>query len=228
MTLKAAWSHHAQFLLEPEAHRLYRRMLNAPWSRPDAENMSACHFGLSYSQSAGGVPGEKPNIPDFLMALGERIAVHTKMPTNYVQCHRADLNGQVRPHRDPAGVIVPMLTVGAERTFRVGGDYPNDIPKFRRPIECHHPAAEVLMRSGDLLVFNGGRVAHSMHVAARDVNFQANGCAYRVSILFRWTTAIMRAMGPDRRKWSASQVQEHEAEYQAMQIQERQMQPSLF
>ena len=94
--------------------------------------MSACHFGLSYSQQAGGVRGEIPTIPDFLTALADRVALQTKMPTNYVQCHRADVTGHRAPaDRDPSGMIVPMLTLGTARTFRVGGVYDESLLKYR-------------------------------------------------------------------------------------------------
>jgi hypothetical protein len=233
MKTKNNWNHQSSFLTGPDADRLYRRMLIAPWSQPDADKMSACVFGLTYTQGGGGARGESPNIPDFLKALAERVAwhQHVQMPSNYIQCHRASPSGIVQPHRDPSGMIVPMLTLGQERTFRVGGDYPNAIPKTQRPVECHHPDEEILMKSGDLLVFNGGRTAHSMFPAERDSQFNANGCDYRISILFRWTTSIMRSMGPDRRRWSPMQMQQHETEYAAARekfLEEHQMQESLF
>ena len=137
----------------------------------------------------------------------------------------------VRPHRDPRGMIVPMLTLGHERTFRVGGDYDDSIPKVRRPVEYHRPEKEILMRHGDLLTFIGNRTAHSMFVAAKDPNFNANGYEYRISILFRWTTRVMREMGPARKNWSLAQVQQHEDEYRAVQekwIREHQAQGVLF
>jgi hypothetical protein len=115
-------------------------------------------------------------------------------------------------------MIVPMLTVGAERTFRVGGIYPDDIPKRKRAVESHIPAEEILMKSGDLLTFNGGKTAHSMYPAAQDPNFNANGYEYRISILFRWTTGVMRTMGPNRMNWSLKQIQQHEDEYCAAQV----------
>jgi hypothetical protein len=93
------------------------------------------------------------------------------------------------------------------------------------------PDEEILMRHGDLLIFNGGRVAHSMHVADKDPRFNRNGYDFRISILFRWTTSITWEMGPDRRNWSPAQIQQHEREYTAARVRwtaEHQMQPSLF
>src|SRR5207245_7404818 len=98
----------------------------------------------------------------------------------------------------------------------VGGTYPDDdLPQHERSVESHRPAKEFLMRQGDLLVFNGGRTAHSMFIAAKDAQFNAKGCAYRISILFRFTTSIVRLMGPDRRRWLPLQIQQHEQEYRA-------------
>lgn len=231
-TTKTDWSHNAQFIGGTDAVRLYRRMLNAPWSQPDAEKSSACYFGLSYTQTAGGRSDEHPNIPDFLKALAERVALHTKMPVNYVQCRRMAVGGRVNPHNDPSGMIVPMLTVGAERTFRVGGDYTTrNISQVQRPVESHSPEAEYLLKAGDLLVFNGGRVVHSMFPAARDAKFKPNGCDYRISILFRYTTAVMRTLGSRRKYWTPAQIQQHETEYRSVQdcfLAEHQAQPSLF
>jgi hypothetical protein len=226
-----AWSHESRFLSATAADEVYRRMVTAAWSRPDGEGLSAIHFGLSYTQGDGAVCSEIPTIPDFLNVLAERISLSAKMPCNYVQCHCMDPIGQVRPHRDPAGMIVPMLTLGQARTFRVGGNYPEDVPKVLRAVESHKPEAEILMQHGDLLTFNGGRTAHSMFPARKDDQFKANGYDYRISILFRWTTSIMRALGPNRARWSPTQIEQHEREYAAAQKNWMDMhaaQPSLF
>ena len=232
MSPKKGWSHHAAFLIGPDAEHLYRRMMRLPWPQPDGnEATSACHFGSSYSQVADGARGEITAIPDFLKALADKIAMHVSMPVNYVQCHRMTADGFVRPHFDPSGMIVPMLTLGQARTFRVGGTFPYGGSQSQRPVECHKPAEQILMRHGDLLVFNGGRTAHSMFPAIQDLESVVGGYDFRISILFRWTTSIMRAMGPNRTKWSLPQVQRHESEYAAARknfLGEHPMQPSLF
>jgi hypothetical protein len=154
------------------------------------------------------------------------------MSVNYIQCRRMGVDAQVHPHRDPSGMIVPMLTVGQERVFRVGGSYPDGISKqSERPVESHRPEKEFLMRHGDLLVFNGGRTAHSMFIAAKEAQFNAKGYEYRISILFRFTTSIMRLMGPNRQRWSQKQISQHEAEYRATRekfLEEHQTQMKLF
>lgn len=226
------WTHYAQFLDATDAANIYRRMLLAPWSIPDADS-SRILYGLSYQQQGGGKLGEILTIPDFLTTLADRVAdnKHVQMPSNYIQCRRMDAAAQVHPHRDPSGMIVPMLTLGQERTFRVGGTYPEGLPQQQRPVESHIPEEEIPMRHGDLLVFNGGRTAHSMFPADKDPRFNRNGFDFRISILFRWTTSIVRAMGPNRMKWTPSQVQEHEREYKTVRenfMDEHQAQLSLF
>ena len=229
---KKDWSNHARFLSASESDDLYRRMTQLHWSIPKSRDEAAfIAFGLSYSQGPGGVREEIPAIPDFLKRAADKIALHVSLSANYIQCHRMTVDGLVRPHHDPSGMIVPMLTLGQERTFRVGGTFPYNVPKARRPVECHKPEAEILMRQGDLLVFNGGRTAHSMFDAARDSQSVIGGYHFRISILFRYTTAVMRAMGPDRRKWSPGQVQQHEAEYRLARenfLEARQAQGVLF
>jgi hypothetical protein len=228
------WTH-SKVLGTDEADALYRALLPLRWPIPDKdEKSSAIYYGLSYTLSGGARPNEIPIIPPGFKKLADRIAVHpdVRMPVNYVQCHRTGPDGEVNPHRDPAGMIVPMLTVGQERTFRVGGTYPdNDLPQNDRPVESHIPAEDFLMRQGDLLVFNGGRTAHSMFIAAKDAQFNAKGCAYRISILFRWTTSIVRLMGPNRLRWSLLQIQQHEQEYRVARenfLEEHQPQMKLF
>jgi len=234
MTSKKPWSHDSPFLLGSAAVQLYRRMMLAPWRTCDGdENEQAIHYGLSYTQGPDGQDGEIPVIPDFLKALAERVAEnkHVQMPANYIQCHRMGPDAQVQAHHDPTGMIVPTVTLGQERTFRVGGTYDDSIRKTDRTAECHIPEEEYLMKAGDLLTFIGNRTAHSMDFASKDPNFNANGYDYRISILFRWTTRVMREMGPVRKNWSRWQVEQHEDEYRAVQekwIREHQAQGVLF
>jgi hypothetical protein len=234
MTAAKDWTH-SKFLGADEADAVYRALLPLRWPIPDKdEKSSAILYGLSYQQGGGARPNEIPVIPGDLKKLADRVAVHpdVRMPVNYIQCHRMGVDAQVHPHRDPSGMIVPMLTVGQERTFRVGGTYPDDdLPQHKRPVESHRPAEEFLMRQGDLLVFNGGRTAHSMFIAAKDAQFNANGYDYRFSLLFRFTTSIMRSRGANRRRWSPLQIQQHDTEYRAARekfLEEHQPQMKLF
>jgi hypothetical protein len=67
----------------------------------------------------------------------------------------------------------------------------------------HVPEDKYLLRRGSLLVFEGGQTFHSMDPADGDKDPQANlkDFPYRISILFRWTTSIMREHGA--KKYSA-------------------------
>ena len=65
------------------------------------------------------------------------------------------------------------------------------MPQSRRRVELHKPGAEVLMNHGDLLVFTGGNIIHSMFPAEPDPAHE-----YRYSFLFRYTTDAMREFGP--------------------------------
>jgi hypothetical protein len=68
------------------------------------------------------------------------------------------------------------------------------------------------MHHGDLLVFNGGKTTHSMVLADADPNFNANGYEWRISILFRWTTDIMRKCGPGKEANQAGQPKQYRAD----------------
>lgn len=96
-------------------------------------------------------------------------------------------------------MIVPMLTLGQARTFRVGGTMPQAYYRMRqnqRKVEAHIPAEEIVMNHGDLLIFTGGQVVHSMFAAKDDTKFNQNGFDCRYSLLFRWTTDATRQHGP--------------------------------
>ena len=67
---------------------------------------------------------EHPIPPAILVPIADGITTVTRKQVNYIQCHRMGLEAVVRPHRDPAGMIVPMLTVGQGRAFRYGGTMP--------------------------------------------------------------------------------------------------------
>jgi hypothetical protein len=185
-----------RFLAKEAADVLYLQMMSLPWTGPEEQHGFELHFGKSYGRAAGGCKGEIPQIPEFLATFARQIEATTKTPVNYVQCHKYGVDQPVRPHHDPAGMVVPMLVVGQERTFRVGGE---SITPFqaqdKHPVENHQPAEELLMRHGSLLVFNGGRVWHSMFPATQDKRFNPNGYQWRFSILFRWTTDVLRDYG---------------------------------
>lgn len=180
--MKAAeWSYLPKFLTTKEADELYGRCLSLPWEKEgepwQGEEKFACHFGVSYSKNGGPREKEIPEIPAFLWALAQKVSKETKHPVNYVQCHRAAPEHIVNSHRDPAGMCVPMICVGQERTFHINSQ-------------------EKLLQHGSLLIFNGGKIRHSMQPAEKDSKFNANGSKYRISLLFRYTTPSMREHGP--------------------------------
>lgn len=201
---KKPWELH-QLLSKPEADELYQKMMAQPWRphRNDGEDAFAVDFGVSYDHGGGACEHEVPDIPDFLRTLADRISAVTKTPINYIQCHKFGPASEVKPHKDPKDMIVPMLVVGQERTFRVGGTVVSKTGETLRmwrqqvtPPERHVPEQEQLLRHGSLLIFNGGQVTHSMFPAAQDSHFNANGCDCRISIIFRYTTVAMREHGP--------------------------------
>jgi hypothetical protein len=65
------------------------------------------------------------------------------------------------------------------------------------------------MKHGDLLVFIGGNVIHSMFPATKDVNLNRNGCDWRISLLFRWTTPAMAKYGAGQRAKNAGTRQQY-------------------
>jgi hypothetical protein len=191
------WIYIPQFLSHQEADSLYAAMGEFPWLLSD-DGKYGVHFGRSYA--AGGKSTiEHPIPPAILLPVADRVAAVAHKQSNYIQCHRMSPDAIVRPHRDPAGMIVPMLTLGQSRTFRVGGTMPQSYylkRQSQRKIEEHIPAAEIVMNHGDLLIFNGGRIIHSMFANKDDPNFKPNGFDWRYSLLFRWTTDAMRQHGP--------------------------------
>jgi hypothetical protein len=119
------WSLH-DFLSTTEATLLYDQMMEQPWTSHKENHptdASALYYGVSYQKKGGARPDEIPEIPDFLKALADRVSIRldVRAPVNYIQCHRYGPSVPVTTHSDPTGMIVPMLVVGQERTFQVGG-----------------------------------------------------------------------------------------------------------
>lgn len=191
-----------EICLDPDAAtELYNAMVDLPESRR-SENEDglafAINYGLSYTQTGGARDGEMSEIPSFLKDHADKISSLVGMPVNYIQCHKWASNVPCHPHRDPSGMVVPMLVLGQERVFRVGGTMPQQYYRTRqrqRPVECHTPEQQILLRHGSLLTFNGGKVLHSMFSADKDAQFNTNGFEWRISILFRYTTPAMRQFG---------------------------------
>jgi len=206
------WIYIPQFLSRQEADSLYAAMGEFPWLLSD-EGKSSVHFGKSYGAN-GKLHVEHPIHPIFL-PVADRIAAVAHKRCNYLQAHCMGLEAVVRPHRDPAGMIVPMLTFGQGRTFRYGGTMPQSYywkRQSQRKIEEHIPAEEVVMNHGDLLLFNGGRIIHSMFAAKDDPNFNPNGFDWRYSLLFRWTTDAMREHGPGDKARKAGHDEQYKNE----------------
>jgi hypothetical protein len=115
---KGEWQYIPKFLSAKESDELYDRCLLLPWEREgepwQGEEKFAVHYGVSYSKNGGPREKEIPEIPGFLRVLADRIAAETKVPVNYVQCHRASPEHKVRKHPDPSGMVVPMIVVGPE------------------------------------------------------------------------------------------------------------------
>ncbi|MGC2707211.1 MAG: hypothetical protein WA361_22060 [Candidatus Acidiferrales bacterium] len=194
-----------------EADTLFQKMLQQKWGDGLDGSKTSIHYGCSYTMYGGAADGEIPEIPSFLAAdIIPRLERQIQMPINYVQCHNYDPSKTVHPHKDPAGMIVPMLAMGQERTFRVGGTMPKwayQFPQLRRKIEDHVPEKEILLDHGRILTFNGGKILHSMLPADCDPQFRANGCDTRITLLFRYTTPAMRKFGCNKNLESQQQYQ---------------------
>ena len=209
------WIHIEGFLNKQEADALYDKAASFPWATDGKEGdgkeaKEAAYFGKSYP-APGGKPRIEHETDPALLPLAERVAEAAHWSVNYVQCHRMAPDAIVRPHRDPAGIVVPMLTLGQARTFRVGGTIPQHQRQSQRPLEAHAFDEEIVMNHGDLLIFTGGAVAHSMVAAKDDPNFAPNGFDHRVSVLFRYTTDAMRQHGPGKKAREAG----HDEQYKA-------------
>ena len=206
------WIYIQQFLTLEEADLLYDSMAEFPWSLPDQGEYSV-HFGKSFG--AGGKLLEEHPAHPVLLRFADRVAAVAKKRCNYIQCHRMGLDAIVRPHKDPAGMIVPMLTLGQARPFRVGGTMPQGYyctRQSQRKIEAHIPAEEIVMNHGDLLIFNGGHVLHSMFPAKDDSNFNPGPFDWRYSLLFRWTTDAIRQYGPGDKARKAGHDEQYKKE----------------
>ena len=191
------YEHITLFLTKEEADQFYDTLMKQDCWIDNGDGSATLNFGYTYSRG-GPAKGEIPDIPDFLRKLADRISHYTKHPVNYVQVHRFEPEHPVLPHYDPRGMCVSMTTLGQERSFQVGDDGTSKKPTGRqknRKVEDHSPESRLLMRHGDLLVFTGNKVLHSMVPASKDQQFNPNGYAYRISILFRYTTEAMREFG---------------------------------
>jgi hypothetical protein len=207
------WVHIPGFLSQQEADDLYAALVKLPW-RNVGNDKSQINFAKAYG--GGGKDSTEHPINPFLLPYIARVAPTANAPSNFVKCHRMGPNGIVTPHLDPSGMIVPMLTVGQARTFRVGGEVPKRwllVKQAKRPMEVQVGVGEteVVMNPGDLLIFNGGRTWHSMDTASNDKSFNPNGHEWRFSLLFRWTTDAMREHGPG----NAARKAGHNKQYKA-------------
>lgn len=225
-----AWKHYPSFLQtffsQSYADRLYESMLAKPWQPHPNDGLGAyaLYYGTPYGgQSAnGGVKnGAKPILPG-LQNLADKVSSVSKSPVNYIQCHLFAPGVPVRPHFDPGGMIVPMLTIGQERTFRVGGTMPaeyyndkkhpeNYVEQKNRDVSKHIPVDNYLMKSGDLLGFIGGNTIHSMFPASQDSASNLKNRDWRISIIFRYTTDAMRNYGPGSRANKAGTKEQYKA-----------------
>lgn len=190
------YEHTSSFLTKEESNELYASMLPLSWTVKE-DGRAELDYGYTYSRG-GAINTEISQIPEFLVRLADKVSATTSHPVNYIQVHRFSPEHLVRPHYDPRGMCVPMITVGQERTFRVGetdGGKSLTGKQENRNVEDHSPESEILMRHGDLLVFTGNKVCHSMYPADKDTSFNPNGYDYCISILFRYTTEAMREFG---------------------------------
>jgi len=193
-----------------EADSLFKQMMQQTW-RVTSSDSASIDYGCSYTMYGGPGDGEIPEIPSFLADITARIRKRIQMPVNYIQCHRFGPAHPVHPHRDPEGMIVPMLTLGQARTFRIGGKMPQwayRMKQEQRKIELHEPEKEILLDHGSLLIFNGGKILHSMFPADKDPNFKPNDFPCRITLLFRYTTRAMREHGTVRNKKSVCEYRE--------------------
>lgn len=212
------WEPKPNFLSQSEADALYGRLLGIQW-HGQGDNFEA-HFGCSYQRGGGPQPNEVPEIPDFMTSLGRRISDVTDWPCNYVQCHKYGPTNPVNAHHDPGGMCVPMLVVGQERTFRVGGEIRDEyLKQSDRDLSKHYFEKAIVLHHGSLLIFHG-KVAHSMKPAAEDPQANLGNWDWRFSLLFRWTTPSMRKYGPG--KDDKSEYTKAREEWRASK------QPSLF
>jgi hypothetical protein len=210
-TAANTWVHHPEVFSKDEADKLFAYFFKQAWVAPqDKACPNLGGYYLSYGTPYSGrnskekkeVAGPIPTTPGWTTLLN-KVQAKFRAPVNYVQCHLYAPGHAVHPHFDPGGMIVPMLTLGQERTFRVGGSCPQCYPgtpayvleQACRDISTHIPTDEYLMKHGDLLVFIGGNTIHSMYPAAKDPQFNRNGFDWRISILFRWTPPAMAQYG---------------------------------
>jgi hypothetical protein len=199
-------------LSQSESYALFKEMMQQPWVET-SEDSACINYGLSYSMYGGAAEQgeiEISKMPPLLVGVTSSVSDRIRMPVNYVQCHRYLPTHPVHPHKDPAGMIVPMLAMGQARSFRYGGTLPHwsyQFPQKRRKLEWHQPEKETLLQSGSLLIFNGGRIVHSMVPASQDRNAQLCEFPYRITILFRYTTQAMRLHGCNKNLESVRQYE---------------------
>ena len=220
---KKNWRHVKGFIGKAEARALYDRLVDSSDWVPNHDHPTQAlgiYYGTSYdkqtrgkSMQGGRTEGEIPKKPAFLKDLIKRVEQAVECPVNYVQCHKFGPDVKVRPHFDPGGTVVPMLTLGQERTFQVGGTATKwHKNQADREVEWHVPAETPFMKQGDLLVFDGGLTLHSMYPTTQDPAFKTKGCDWRISIIFRWTTDIMRQYGPGSEANKAGQKKQYDAD----------------
>ncbi len=141
MKSKKDWTHRKSFIDKRKVSGIYNLLVDSPDWIPSHDHPTqafAIYYGKSYDKKIsgksrhGGREGEIPQIPEFLKDLRKQIEQEVECPVNYIQCHKYGPDVSVRPHRDPGGTVVPMLTIATnEKDFRAYAIKNMQDPAFR-------------------------------------------------------------------------------------------------
>jgi hypothetical protein len=108
------WKHIPSFLNRDDADSLYEKLESMQFTPHPTDGSGAFYKTIGSSYSGRGTnfePVEDIAIPQGWRNLADRVGKESQSPVNYIQIHRFSPIVPVRPHFDPGGMVVPMLTV---------------------------------------------------------------------------------------------------------------------
>jgi hypothetical protein len=143
-------------------------------------------YGYVYTQE--GDSQEKPilAIETFLEDLIEQVRVKITKPINSVKCYLRKDSQSIEPRLGPSGMVA-ILSVGQERTLKVGGSVPSNyiaIRGDRQRIDAHTPKDNFVLNSGSLLLIDD-KILYSMARFDNDDNFNRRQCLSMLWLVFR-------------------------------------------
>jgi hypothetical protein len=160
------------FLSKAEADNLFDKMIAEGWKKRL----------ITYSYTP---KGDDRNVPSFLHEVVNKVCGKAGTKVTSILGRSLKSTDSIDPRHESRDGIVPRLYLGQERSFRVGGGLRDGILLNQGKCEDHNPDKEILLQHGSLLIFNGGKILHSMFPSNQDSRFNPNERGRFISLSFQ-------------------------------------------